>query len=234
MVSVSEGDLSFILSSNNSFVSIYHTLQNLSGSSSKNEIAHHMDSQVELAYRTSKKTTYKMIDEAVELGNIIMIKHLRQGQSDQVEFNDNNNLNILTFEIDRVQSLALEFSRIALDDLKKLENAIMSSHKHIRNMISLEQVMYHTLMSRFAVLIESRITNTGDCEILYLRLAKILVTLDESNKATLRLTAESMKEIEMDGFKSKPDIALRLMTPVILEHSVNIMEEIMSNLDQIH
>ena len=63
-----------------------------------------MDSQVELAYRTSKKTTYKMIDEAVELGNIIMIKHLRQGQSDQVEFNDNNNLNILTFEIDRVQA----------------------------------------------------------------------------------------------------------------------------------
>ena len=65
-----------------------------------------MDSQVELAYRTSKKTTYKMIDEAVELGNIIMIKHLRQGQSDQVEFNDNNNLNILTFEIDRVRKLS--------------------------------------------------------------------------------------------------------------------------------
>ena len=101
-------------------------------------------------------------------------------------------------------------------------------------MISLEQVMCHTLMSRIAVLIESSITNTGDREILYLRLAKILVTLGESNKATLRLTAESMKEIEMDGFKSKPDIALRLMTPVILEHSVNIMEEIMSNLDQIH
>lgn len=176
-----------------------------------------------------------MIDEAVYLGNVIMTKHLRQGQGDQVEFNDNDNLNILTFEIDRIQSLAFEFSRIALDDLKKLENTMISRYnRHIRNIISLEQVMYHTLMSRIAVLIESTITNSGDREILYLRLAKILVTLGESNKATLQLTAESMKEIEMDGFKSKPDIALRLMTPVLLEHTVNKMEEIISNLNKVH
>ena len=201
----------------------------------KNEIADDMNSQVEPVYRTSKKTTYKMIDEAVDLGNIIMNKHLRQGQSDQVEFTDNDNLNILTVEIARIQSMALELNTKALADLKKLENTRISRYnKQIRNVIRLQQLIIQKLMSVIAVLIEKTIVNIGDREILYFRLVKILVIMAESNEATFRLTAESMKEIEMEGFKSKPDIALRLMTPVLLEHTINKMEEITTNLNKIH
>ena len=175
-----------------------------------------------------------MIDEAGESGYITLLNGLRQGQNAQVQFNDKNNFSTLMNETDKLTSIVKEFCRIASADLKKLYNTKNPTlDKHVRNLINLEQIGYQMIMSRIANMINSSVTNISDREILYLRLAEILIVLGELNKITMAVISDSIAEMERLNLFN-PDVALRLEVPIFFKDTLHKMYEMMSELEQIH
>ncbi len=217
---------------------ILNYIREQKGEVTKNDVVRYMESnKVRAQDRTSRKTTLSLIEELdspPRKGPIMVTKGERQGQSHKLVYNDKNNLNVLTSEIDRTEELANAFCKVALDDVEKLKQTQMSFlNKHIRNLIHVCGVILFTRISTIASSIAT-VRNRDDREALYLRLTKVYSASTDFNNAVMSLHLQGLEEMLEDMVRlniTKDDIATN--TSRLLMDSIKELKELSFNLGQL-
>lgn len=169
------------------------------GKATKSEVERYMMSKdVPERYRISRITTRKVVDEFEDYGSIIVKKGQRTGQSHKLEFNEKDHFNILTTEIDRLEKDFVDMNRLVLKN--KVVKGVNGNfvHKHIRNLIHMEQLFFYGKISNIITRINRSIKNLDNRESLYLRLVSVLAASDKLNEALFPEILNAVRDMYND------------------------------------
>lgn len=138
-------------------------------------------------------TTLNVIDELESTGIINILKGERKGQSHRLYINDNNELNILISEINRLEKIIGPADDLISTTVNK-EHKDIFPQKHIPNLIQSIQLHIFRTVTRIATSIDKNIASSDDRDDLYIRLVKVMIA---SNKLSKIIEPELIKGLEL-------------------------------------